>query len=104
MPKFAATSALAYLYSAYNTHSLGGNWQGFAAAAVVTLSIVPWTIFVMASTNNTLHRVARAEEKRSDQEVADLVGRWNVLNSVRSFFPLVGTIIGAWTLHQNIVL
>ncbi|KAF4955002.1 hypothetical protein FSARC_11960 [Fusarium sarcochroum] len=102
MPKFAATTAVAYLYAAYAANQDGRSWKGLAAGALLTVAIVPYTVVFMSSTNELLFKAAAGTLGASQDDVAKLIGRWGVLNLVRSLFPLAGTIAGFSALFQSL--
>jgi hypothetical protein len=61
------------------------------------VGIIPFTLLIMNSTNQTLlSKAAKVEggEKLDDQEVSMLVGRWTVMNTFRSTLPLMGAVVG----------
>ena len=108
-PPIALLTASAFSYLAWTAHSgtsaaldvlspKNATWL-YAAAAVVTVGIVPWTLAAMRGVNAALAGVAEGVgadvggEKRSD-EVSELLGKWKVLNGVRGVFPLVGAVLG----------
>ncbi|KAL4959514.1 DUF1772 domain-containing protein [Aspergillus stella-maris] len=106
-PPIALLTASAFSYLAWTAHSgtsaavdvlspKNATWL-YAAAAVVTVGIVPWTLAAMSSVNSTLAGVAEGvganAEKRSD-EVSELLSKWKVLNGVRGVFPFVGAVLG----------
>lgn len=101
MPKFAGTTAIAYLYAAYTAHQQGRNWKGLAASAALTVSIVPFTIIFMSSTNDLLFKASAGTFDASQEDVATLIGRWGVLNLVRSLLPLAGAALGFSTLFSE---
>ncbi|KAM6492428.1 protein of unknown function (DUF1772) domain containing protein [Amanita muscaria] len=109
-PSLAASSALAYTYLAYALkHSKIS--QTYLAAAVVTMSIAPYTLAVMLPTNKRLmERAARKDvtpkqqgeqeenaqqREHEDREIPDLMVKWAWMNAIRGLFPLVGAVIGA---------
>lgn len=67
----------------------------FAAAALLTVSIVPFTIIFMGSTNDKLLRLAKKEDLTTSetQESEALLKRWAFLNAVRSSLPLAGALV-----------
>jgi len=71
------------------------NGRLFAAAAVLTVSIVPFTIVFMSSTNDKLLSFAKKEDLTTaeNQESEALLKRWRYLNSVRSLLPLAGAFV-----------
>lgn len=68
----------------------------YAAAAVLTLSIVPYTFATMAGTNDKLLGLAesKGDLSTSRAEVESLISRWIQLNWVRSLLPLAGSFVG----------
>ncbi|XHF98732.1 hypothetical protein AWENTII_002271 [Aspergillus wentii] len=103
-PPIAATTAAAFLYLAWSvrrgaplihstTYSLAGL---YATAATLTVSIVPYTIVAMRPTNNALIKLAGSRDLTAAEETQsnDLLGRWIVLNGIRSILPLVGGLVG----------
>ena len=68
-----------------------------AVAGATTLSIVPFTLILMAPTNNTLFRLEKESKVASVASLAEaqeLIIKWSWLHVVRSLFPLVGAILG----------
>ncbi|KAF5003771.1 hypothetical protein FDECE_9701 [Fusarium decemcellulare] len=102
MPKFAGTTATAYLFAAYDANQNGRSWKGLVAGAVLTVAIVPYTIVFMTPTNNLLLGAAQDTLVASKEEVARLIGKWSTLNLIRSLFPLAGTVAGFMALSQNL--
>lgn len=105
-PPIAALTASAFAYLAYAVHN-GVSVSAlttresavlYAASAVLTLGIVPWTLVAMAGTNKALLDRAEAgvvvEKEDEKQEVLKGLEKWIVLNGVRSLFPLVGAVVG----------
>jgi hypothetical protein len=76
--------------------------QLYAAAAVFTLGIVPYTLLTMNSTNNKL--IVKAgkvdvngkglEGTGDNKEVGELLRKWQGLNGIRSVIPLLGVVAG----------
>jgi len=69
----------------------------FAAAGITTMIIVPYTLILMAPTNDTLFRLEKDSEVTSATslvEAQNLVRKWGWLHVVRSLFPLAGAILG----------
>ncbi|KAM0349779.1 hypothetical protein ACHAPU_003610 [Fusarium lateritium] len=102
MPKLAATTALAYTYAAYVSYKAGRDWKGLAAGGILTVAIVPFTIVFMSSTNSLLFKAASGTLEASQDDVAKLIGRWGVLNLIRSLLPLAGTMIGLSAAFQSL--
>ncbi|KAM0286492.1 hypothetical protein ACHAQH_000918 [Verticillium albo-atrum] len=99
MPKFAATTAAVYLYAAYESRrrsTKGNGFLGFVAAAALTVSIVPFTIFFMRETNAQLILAAGdSSPQQASARIVELIGHWKALNLGRSLLPLVGAVVGA---------
>lgn len=73
----------------------------YGLAAVLTMGIAPFTVAVMGRTNGRLIELAtRGEERKKEgeeeerKEVGELLGRWKVLNGVRSLLPFLGGVAG----------
>lgn len=99
MPTTAVAVAGLYAYAALR-HRAANNkqWLVYAIASVTTIAIVPFTLLVMNSTNNTLfrlHALAVASPETEDLSTAhELLVKWAWLHLCRSAFPLAGAIIG----------
>ena len=98
-PPIAAVTAATFSYLAWTAgHGPRNRARLYGVAAALTIAIVPWTLLAMSPTNSRLS--AKAEEawtrkgKEDDGEVGELLKRWTTLNGVRSFFPLVGGVVG----------
>jgi hypothetical protein len=101
MPKFAITTSAAYLYAIYAARQECRSWKGLAIASALTVSIVPFTIIFMAPTNDLLMKAAAGTWEASQEDVAKLIGRWGVLNLVRSLLPLAGAGAGFSALIES---
>lgn len=78
--------------------------QLYLAAAVLVVSIMPFTLIALAPTNSKLIKIAEVEEKGEEAEeshpgniaaskgesTSDLVRKWAALNAVRGIPPLLG--------------
>lgn len=77
----------------------GRPWAGLAMAAGLTLAIIPYTLLVMAPTNNrlfALEELGRADTNAASlADAKELVIRWRWLHMIRSSMPLIGAVIGA---------
>lgn len=103
MPKAAVLIGTVYAYAAYDCRRLGGYWAGFVAAAAATMSIGPFTLFVMKPTNDKLHRAAKKEPGFDQTQVSALMQTWEKLNYMRCSLPLLGSLVGIWTFYHNAV-
>ena len=103
-------SAISWGYLAYHFYQRepkSSRWQLYALAGVSSLIILPYTIFLMGSTNNKLlARAAEAgllEAKEKVTEVGlpkgestkELVDLWSRMNAFRGLIALGGTVFGA---------
>lgn len=112
-PPIAVVSSASYGYLAmklYNAPLSVNHPRGelYALAALLTGSVMPYTLFVMKDVNAKL--MAKAEEtERLDakdevteiktpkgESAKELVDWWAVLNLGRAVFPLLGAVLGAW--------
>jgi len=108
-PPISVVTSSAFFYLAWSTRSSSPLFRQVArntttlygAAAILTLSIMPYTIAAMSSTNNTL--LARSKpisEPTSlvSTEIEKLVNDWIWLNGFRSLLPLAGCLLGAFAI------
>jgi len=60
------------------------------------IGVVPWTLLAMNPTNQKLLAKADggAAVKGDEEEVGDLLKKWETLNGIRSVLPLLGSIAG----------
>ena len=103
-------SALSYTYLSYNLlhtayHDMA---QIYALAALVTGSIVPYTLVFMRSVNGKLnHKVQDSKELDRSEEMNEskaqkgehtdeLLGWWSILNAGRGFLPFIGACLGIY--------
>ncbi|KAL4882485.1 hypothetical protein BJY04DRAFT_217394 [Aspergillus karnatakaensis] len=103
-PTMAAATLSVYLYAAYRQHSLNRNWSRWVIAGVVTILMTPFTWFVLLPTNRVIMGLADGSQDRGSgvgdtgvvgiEEVRGLVRKWSALHLVRSFFPLIGAVLG----------
>jgi hypothetical protein len=95
MPAGAIGTTLLYGYAAVTNLRLNRPWLIYASAAAATMSIVPFTWFVMAPTNNLLFGLNALASGANDlAEVHELIAKWRWLHVVRSLLPLVGAVLG----------
>ncbi|KAL3472458.1 hypothetical protein BJX99DRAFT_262246 [Aspergillus californicus] len=104
-PPIAALTAAAFAYLAWAVpNSTAGEVLApenaavlYSIAAVLTVSIVPWTIGVMTKTNRKLLDLAEGiwvPSEKTSEEVEGLLGKWIGFNLVRALFPLAGAVVG----------
>jgi len=99
-PPLAVLSTACFLYLAYSA----SDWTGaYATAAAATLAIVPYTLLFMMGTNRRLEARAKMvgasakEDGGRQEESRALLEWWTVLNFGRSVLPLVGGLVGLWS-------
>lgn len=99
-PSFAAASALCSFVSAYTHYhaQVPSRAYFFIAAGLMSLSIGPFTVILMKSTNAALLKrvdVARGKTDggRRTEETARLLGTWSRFNLVRSALSMVGALL-----------
>ncbi|KAH8677688.1 hypothetical protein BX600DRAFT_134591 [Xylariales sp. PMI_506] len=115
MPPLAAVIAGSYLWSARARAVAGFEWRGLAAAAALTLSIVPFTlIFIRASIgaleadmvraqgeNRGSEKKQQQQEQRSEDDeerTRSMLVHWSNLNLARSILPLIGVAAASWNI------
>ena len=98
LPSMAIATFLMYAYTVNAKWASGNKWVTCAAAGVVTVSMIPFTLIVMAPTNSTLFRLEKEIKVEAAvatlDQVQALVTRWGRMHFVRSLFPLVGAVLG----------
>lgn len=95
MPAGAIATTALYVYSAVTHIRSDRPWRNYAFAAAATMSIVPFTWFVIAPTNNLLFGLNEVAGGAKDlAEVHGLIITWRWLHVIRSLFPLVGALYG----------
>lgn len=96
-PIICLTTTALYGIAAVSKYWAGDTWAVFAAAGLITISMVPFTLTAMAPTNNALFRLESEVKKGNIPPWSDaerLVQNWNRFNAIRAFFPLAGAIMG----------
>ena len=110
-PHFLATAvatAVIYLAVLYRRQRSGVLLQGYAAAAVLTVAIIPFTLMVMDSTNEALFVLEEAHSKGKEirggrsGDGRELLARWGYLHLCRSVLPGIGAVVGFRTLAQEL--
>ncbi|KAI9877952.1 MAG: hypothetical protein M1830_002359 [Pleopsidium flavum] len=98
-PAIATLTGLTYAYVAYAKSQQGKDGTGYGIAGLATVAIVPYTLTIMGSVNRRLMEAAAAGPRTAvgSEEVKVLVARWSRLNAVRGLFPLLGGIVGLWS-------
>jgi len=104
MPTLAVVSLASYAYTAYDRSKRHLYWTRYAAAAALTISIVPFTLIFMNPTNQSLLQIASGGATAAvvdDDSVRALLTKWAGLNLIRSLLPLGGAVAGLWALVQE---
>ncbi|KAE8310480.1 hypothetical protein BDV41DRAFT_390293 [Aspergillus transmontanensis] len=92
------TTTLLYASVSVHQYLTDEPWLIPAAAGLTTISLVPFTEIVMASTNNVLARLETETNRGlviSEEKAEQLVRKWDRFNAVRALFPLAGAVLGA---------
>jgi hypothetical protein len=100
LPSMAVVTSILYSYAAAQQRRCQKEtWISFALAAVMSVSILPFTWLFMVPTNDELFRlqtISQTEPAVMGIDAAKaLVVRWRDMHSLRSLFPLIGSILGA---------
>lgn len=103
MPKIAVTVAISYVYAAYDAYNRGGYWKGYLAAGGTVVSIVPFTLIFMNSTNAALISSVTRASVLSQTQTFELIEKWGLLNLTRSILPLAGAATGMLTFLSNVL-
>ncbi|TQV98986.1 hypothetical protein V2A60_007322 [Cordyceps javanica] len=99
MPKVAITTALCYLYGAYEARGERATRTHLAAAAGLVMSIIPFTLVFMRNTNEML--LKGASETVTSTATRELISKWGNLNLARSLLPLAAGILGLYGLRES---
>jgi len=97
LPTISVATCSLYLYIAIRQRVAKAPWLIFAAAGVVTVTMLPFTWVFLWPTNDTimqLEKDTRAGSTANLGEAQELIKLWSRTHFVRSFFPLVGSLIG----------
>lgn len=111
LPPLAGLSSASFFYLAYKAHGtptmLPRKWQLYLASGLLAVGIVPYTLLIMAPTNNKL--LAKAEETSGlgiEDKIVEiglggetahkLVDDWATLNVGRAFMLGLAAVIGTW--------
>ncbi|KAM3429362.1 hypothetical protein MY4824_007884 [Beauveria thailandica] len=93
LPKVAVGTALSYVYAAYNNQDQK-SMKGYLVAAGLVVSIVPFTIIFMGSTNAALIGSATGSSPLQQAQALDIIRKWGYLNLTRSVLPLTAAAVG----------
>ncbi|KIA75621.1 hypothetical protein HK57_00553 [Aspergillus ustus] len=96
-PIISLTTTALYGLAALAKYNAGQKWGVFATAGATTIAMVPFTLTIMASTNEALFRMEAEVQKGRNPtwgEAERLVRNWSRFNLTRAFFPLAGAVLG----------
>jgi hypothetical protein len=98
LPTMAVGTFLLYSYTCIKRSRAKKPWAVFALAGVTTISMLPFTWFVMVPTNNELFRLEVASKVEplvmGILGAKELVVKWSWLHFTRSLMPLAGAVLG----------
>jgi hypothetical protein len=95
MPAICIGTTSLYAYTAWRQRAeQHPSWASYALATVLTFSMVPFTLLVMAGTNAALFELLNAPTAVELLPARELVGRWGGLHVMRAMFPLAGALCG----------
>jgi hypothetical protein len=108
LPALCITTCGLYAYVALSKRASGKRqWTQYVLAALSTIAMVPFTWVAMTPTNDTLFRLEALGSIGIDTAEAELgyvralVMKWAWLHVTRSFAPLIGAILGLYSLLQE---
>ena len=108
MPPVALSTLAMYLSVLYTRRQARAPWLGYAAAAVITVAIIPFTLTFMGDTNATLFKLEEEFSRRGvvvgemDGLARKLVARWGYLHLCRAVMPIIGAGVGFSTFLQEV--
>ncbi|POS73087.1 hypothetical protein DHEL01_v208530 [Diaporthe helianthi] len=108
LPALSVSTLLLYLYTAQRKRTAGDSgWRSQLVSGLVTVLMVPFTWIIMLPTNNKLFALesqakAGVLPSGSLTEAQELVTKWSLMHVARSFFPVVGAILGGMALRKNL--
>ncbi|KAJ5629201.1 hypothetical protein N7528_002858 [Penicillium herquei] len=126
-PAIAVSASIANGYLAWvfrdtpapDSALMGWGWSGcYATAIASTMGMVVWTVTMMKSTNDRLTEIATREDaavaegtkgivvgaheqvkrENEESEVPALLKTWADLNLCRAVFPLIGAVLGIYSI------
>lgn len=106
MPAMSVAVTGLFLYiAAQKRASKNDIWVRYATAGIATITMVPYTLTVMAPTNNSLFALSDealvGPSSVSLREVQQIIFGWAWLHVARSIFPFVGSMIGLMSFMQE---
>lgn len=94
MPTIGVSVTSIYAFVALRKDFLKrGPFSIYGMAGATTITMVSFTWFVMAPTNNKLFQLLDTSKVELDV-VQNLIVKWACLHVIRSLFPLVGSLLG----------
>ncbi|EFR05229.1 hypothetical protein MGYG_08241 [Nannizzia gypsea CBS 118893] len=105
LPGISIATCGLYAYAAFRKRSAGRPWGVFAAAALTTLTMLPFTWTIIQPIINTLNaaqEACKAGQVVEWDEALALVTTWTAMHTTRALFPLTGAIIGIWGMLNQI--
>ncbi|KAL4972728.1 hypothetical protein BDW66DRAFT_154435 [Aspergillus desertorum] len=103
-PSMAVLTLTIYTICAWQRWSVGKRWRALLTAGIVTILVSAFTLLFMLPTNTTLFEYGSGSpgtETVELQEVRRLVLKWGWMHLARSFFPLIGAVIGMGDLLRD---
>lgn len=102
MPPAAVSVTGLYAFTALRKRSVGsGQWRVYAAAALSTIGIVPFTLLIMMPTNDILFEWQASPEAVALGSVQHVAKKWAFMHFIRSLFPLLGAVVGLLGVSQE---
>lgn len=104
-PALSVATATLYLSAAGSRFVASKKWRTYTAAGILTTIMIPFTLTVMAPTNNELFLLERNRETvamATLDHVRYLVTTWGRLHLVRSLFPMIGSALGMMGLLREV--
>ncbi|KAG9565834.1 hypothetical protein KCU77_g435, partial [Aureobasidium melanogenum] len=100
-----AVTGLFFYIAAQKRASKNDIWLRYAMAGATTITMVPYTLTIMAPTNNSLFALSDealvGPSSVSLKEVQEIIFGWAWLHVARCVFPFVGSMIGLMSFMQE---
>lgn len=98
-PGLSIATCSLYILTTFRRRKERRSWLQYAFAGLLTFTMIPFTLTVMAPTNNALFELQARQAGGIGSSTAlshaqELVSRWRNLHLIRSLFPLMGACIG----------
>lgn len=95
MPSLAVGTLGLFAYSSLVRYTSNRpQWVSYAVAGVSAVTIVPFTLLMMAQTNDALFALDGSAESVTMGTLSPLIIKWAWLHAARSIFPLIGSVLG----------